>query len=158
MVEEEFAEASVGHSRARCALHDIQIGPTIPFDDDGAIIGDGDVPADNDSIGKHAMRPRGEAASFLPEWELPPADPSAAIWMAGKPTQSSIHPKVGRKSEFAGGDINCRRDSSRMEIIDAMIVANCHPQNCGDDLGAIPLVETAQDTRGRQGSVIQIPQ
>jgi hypothetical protein len=98
MVKEQFAEASVGHSRASRALHDIQIGPTIPFDDDGAVIGDGNVPADDNSIGKQAMRLCGEAASFLPEWEAPPTDRCLAIWMAVQPTQPGIHSKVGRRS------------------------------------------------------------
>ena len=84
------------------SLDDVEVGAAVPFDDDRAVIEDGDVPADHGSPRGSGVGAPSQIDRFLPERQLAAGDLPAREGVVRMPLRIRVQADVTGWSELAG--------------------------------------------------------
>ena len=96
MKSDELAEPVAAKADAHEPLHDVHVGIAIPLDDDGSVIENGDIPADNDAVAEDAMGVHRQPLGFLPIGKHQALNRRARVRMRAQPAEPRIRAEVAR--------------------------------------------------------------
>ena len=141
MIGKEVDQSRTTKRTARNPLHDVQIRPTIAFDDHRSPIENGDVPTNQDMVIEGGMCSQTKRLNLIPIGESAPDNEGTTGRMTIDPSQSHIVSEVGCQRQFPSTKVNAGCHAAGVQIIDDMVVADRHSKDRSEDFGTLLLVE-----------------
>jgi hypothetical protein len=84
-MSQQLAEPLLAKTLHHEALEYIHVGIAVALDENRPVLEDGDVPADDDTIGELAMRLNGKLLYLSPQWQSPALNRRSAVGVPDEP-------------------------------------------------------------------------